>query len=150
MRYNGTDTILSVPNPTDGRYNGAFEREYFREFGFTMPGVIPSSTLLNTQNPIVVESLKMVGLGKSTHISPQTIEKRDKEGPIPEEFSRCYFNVPGSEAGWLTVPVYVLSKLAGGDKVQGPALIIDPMYFMTVVLEPETLAQLVSSLFDIS
>jgi hypothetical protein len=40
MRYNGTDTILSIPEPKDGNYVAAFESEYFREFGFTMPGVM--------------------------------------------------------------------------------------------------------------
>lgn len=35
--------------------------------------------------------------------------------------------------GWHNVPVYIMSKLAGGDEVVGPALIIDSKHFMTIV-----------------
>eukprot|EP01127_Copromyxa_protea_P008381 TRINITY_DN1923_c0_g1_i2.p1 TRINITY_DN1923_c0_g1~~TRINITY_DN1923_c0_g1_i2.p1 ORF type:complete len:1064 (-),score=222.77 TRINITY_DN1923_c0_g1_i2:18-3209(-) len=125
MRYNGTDTILSIPKPENGKYEESFEAEYFREFGFKMPG-----------NPIVVESLKVVGYGKSPHISAQAIPKSLSAEVTPEEFSKCYF----SNLGWVDVPVFVLSKLAAGDKIVGPALIIDPKYFMTIVLDPECTA----------
>jgi hypothetical protein len=44
--------------------------------------------------------------------------------------------------GFLETPIYILSDLSVGDVILGPSLIIDPKYFITLVLEPSCVATL--------
>eukprot|EP01125_Pyxidicula_operculata_P019466 TRINITY_DN7073_c0_g1_i1.p1 TRINITY_DN7073_c0_g1~~TRINITY_DN7073_c0_g1_i1.p1 ORF type:complete len:1297 (-),score=340.42 TRINITY_DN7073_c0_g1_i1:11-3901(-) len=128
MRYQGTDTILSIERPDDEDYRKIFEREYLREFGFTMPN-----------NNIIVESLKVILLGKAPKITQHKIAK-SSQPPKPKLTTKAYFKVSSTQQEFLDSNVYVFSELGAGDTIQGPAFIVDPLYYITIVVEPDCIA----------
>lgn len=125
LRYEGTDTIISVERPSNGDYKSKFEKDYFREFGFLMQ-----------DTGLVIESLSVVGLGKSPKIKQQHYSKSE-EPPKPVKEAPCYFRDPTEPKGqFLSTPVFLLSSLGVGDVIKGPAMVIDPTFFITIVIEP--------------
>uniref|UniRef100_A0A6B2KY66 Hydantoinase B/oxoprolinase domain-containing protein n=1 Tax=Arcella intermedia TaxID=1963864 RepID=A0A6B2KY66_9EUKA len=131
LRYDGTDTVLSIEKPEDEDYIKIFEENYYREFGFTMKN-----------DKIIIESMTVVGLGKSPHIQKFIYNKSPKPPPVIK-VHKCYFKPNDDEEGkFIDTNVYLLSDFGDGDKVVGPCIVIDPKYFMNIVVEPNCTAQL--------
>lgn len=136
MRFDGTDTALMVlPDASLGEAGGegvaedfeaAFKRVYKSEFGF----------LLDTKS-VVVDDVKVRGIGKTfDSLGPSVFEEmkelRTQAVDRARASSVCstYFDKVGRVRD---TPVFELPRLEVGDRVEGPAMIIDDTQTIVVV-----------------
>jgi 5-oxoprolinase (ATP-hydrolysing) len=123
-----------ILDPEDGDFAGAFVKEHKREFSFTFPG-----------RPIVVEDIRVRGVGKSLSIppeSPQAELNSTKTVSVGKESQDDSMTVYFSRVGHATTPVFFLGNLHPGSCIQGPAMIIDKT--QTIVVEPHVTAIILS------
>ena len=142
LRYDGTDTPLSVPHGTAEEMTAAFEAAYRSRFSFLMPA-----------RPIVIEAVSVAAVAPNdaapNHPVPVTpIGSRGPQGPIerargpqgrnagstpvaaePAERVRMF---AAGEAS--TAPLYRRRDLTPGQAVDGPAIIAEDL--ATTVVEP--------------
>ncbi|KAF8484356.1 Hydantoinase/oxoprolinase-domain-containing protein [Gautieria morchelliformis] len=138
MRFEGTDTALMVLCEGDEvdteDFEAAFKREYKKEFGF----------LLETK--IVVDDVKVRGIGKTFDtLGPSVFSELASLSPPPRAASDSKidsrYSVYFEDIGRLNdTPVYLLEKLDLGDKVAGPAMIVDGTQTIVVVPGTEAIA----------
>ncbi|KAF8664849.1 hypothetical protein AX16_000690 [Volvariella volvacea WC 439] len=135
MRFEGTDTALMVlPNEKDGDgkedFEAAFKRVYKSEFGF----------LLETKT--IIDDIKVRGIGKtfdtlgeSVYSEVDRLEAAGSKKAVSTASAEAVHSVYFDKVGRVDdTPVYLLDKLAVGDEVEGPAMIIDNT--QTIVLVP--------------
>ena len=125
LRYAGTDTAISVDGISlnDINLRMKFEDAHKQRFGFITP-----------EKDIVIEALEIETLGggaKATEPDEETV------GTDPEQSAETRFFSGGT---WHDVPVYQRDALLPGQRVVGPAMIIEP--HGTVVVEDEWSAQM--------
>lgn len=120
LRYRGTHVTLTIPWGPGLR--AAFEQAHAREFGYARPG-----------HPIEVVSarVELVVTGEAAG------------SQVPEETGRS--EVPALSDMWIAgewqqVPTLRREAIAAGQRVAGPALILDAT--ATIVLEPGFVAEL--------
>ncbi|KAJ3558242.1 hypothetical protein NM688_g1038 [Phlebia brevispora] len=140
MRFEGTDTALMVlPSPHDGDGNedfeAAFKRVYKAEFGF----------LLETKT-IIVDDVKVRGIGKTfDSLGESVFSELEKLQTRPVDRSKAdttysvYFDRVGRVKD---TPVFQFKSLHVGDKLEGPAMIIDNT--QTIILIPGATAILMT------
>lgn len=134
LRYQGTDNLLMVLEPKHGDFIAEFVKEHQREFSFTFPG-----------RSILVEDIRVRGVGKATSITPEAPQKELKSitthsigAENQDDKSLVYF----AGVGQITTPVFFLSNLEPGSFIQGPAMIIDDT--QTIVVEPNATATILA------
>ncbi|MGB0749933.1 MAG: hydantoinase B/oxoprolinase family protein, partial [Magnetospiraceae bacterium] len=118
LRYDGTDTALPIDLKDLPAIQADFAAEHERLFGFVIP-----------ERALVVESVSVecaggVGAAEEREFPLST----DPLGPPLERVS-VYL-----DGDWQDTPIYDRADLAPGHRVDGPALIIEPV--ATVVVEP--------------
>lgn len=125
MRYEGSDTSLSIRQPVDDDFQKSFAETHRREFAFEL-----------ANRPIVVDSIRVRGVGKSRDQGPQSTSLfqeldalKGTSAPAPQSTQSVYM-----QNGWLEVPVFELSALEKGTALFGPALIVDNT--QTILVEP--------------
>ncbi|KAL6786052.1 hypothetical protein ACKKBG_A01200 [Auxenochlorella protothecoides x Auxenochlorella symbiontica] len=120
LRYNGTDVPIMTLTPEDGNFAAAFETGYKREFGFVLEG-----------RDIVVDDVRVRGVGTSSaaQAAHPTPERKD-EVPTPDAVVSAYFEIGGRQ----DTPAFLLGRLAPGQRVPGPAILLDDI--STIVVEP--------------
>ncbi|KND02450.1 5-oxoprolinase [Spizellomyces punctatus DAOM BR117] len=138
LRYQGTDTaLMTLKPPQEDNWDFAtgFVEQYQQEFGFTLP-----------DRDIIIDDVRVRGIGRSiegddfrtrVHEELETLERRPVDASKREMQQPVYW-----EGGYVDTPVYVLEKLAVGDQVTGPALIIDKN--ATIAVEPTCKAVITS------
>eukprot|EP00842_Homolaphlyctis_polyrhiza_P000184 jgi/Hompol1/1166/HPOL_002658-RA len=141
LRYQGTDNAIMTLKPA-GESNWNFEAEfvaqYQQEFGFSLP-----------DRAIQVDDVRVRGIGKSVatgsaishtqvHKELKTIHRHriDQSKSVKTESSFW------EGLGRIDTPVFLLTGLAIGDEVAGPALIIDAT--ATIAIEPHCTAVVTS------
>ena len=137
LRFEGTDVAMMIAEPSDGDYVSAFRREYQREHGFVL-----------SDRRVLVDDMRVRSVGTSgiagEHVLPPP--KRPKSSgaeehapqPEPTARARVYF-----EDGWHErTHVYELSRLQAGDRMDGPALLLDAAGGVTILVEPDCHATL--------
>jgi len=137
MRFHGTDTALMVL-PEAGKdedYLGAFRRTYRSEFGFLLD-----------EARVIVDDIKVRAIGTTADKSDLSVfdelEKLGTRVLNPESASTRY-SVYFDKIGRVEdTPVFELEKLAVGDAVDGPAIVIDDT--QTIVVIPGAKAVLTS------
>jgi 5-oxoprolinase (ATP-hydrolysing) len=117
VRYEGTDTALPVAAAAIDEMRGAFEAEHRARFGFIYP-----------DKPLVAEAVEVEAIGGGAAVSEPDLPLAEAE---PRAAGRTRFF---SEAGWHEGGIYPRQDLSPGQRVAGPALIIEP--HQTIVLEP--------------
>lgn len=117
LRYDGSDTAITVTEPEDGEWADSFETEHRVRFGF-----VPETRDIVCESVIVRAGASVGGLER---------EKIAVSGgeTVEEKRVRCYF-----DGGWLSTPLYRLDSLRYGDSMAGPALIVGGT--STIVIEP--------------
>lgn len=138
LRYGGSDQGLELPWP-DGRTNGlltdlraAFEERHRQRFGFVV-----------ADEPLVVERLVVEVGAPAPGASAGGV--RAAELPAAADPSEpcewvplCLAEEHGTAAGtgmvWRQVPLWRRQQLAAGQRIAGPALVVEPTG--TTVLEP--------------
>ena len=135
MRYQGTDTSLMMIKPDkDWNFGKAFVERYQQEFGFTLP-----------DRDILVDDIRVRGIGQSFEGPEKTVDRqlrevKQSEVQVSKKYStqKVYF-----EGGYQDTNIYVLNKLEVGDRIKGPAIIIDET--QTIVVVPNSMAIILST-----
>jgi 5-oxoprolinase (ATP-hydrolysing) len=109
--------------PADGDYLELFRANYKREYGFTL------------SRDVHIDDIRIRAIGESPTIKSLTIPNSSKP-PTSVKTTSVYFD----EGGRQDVPIYLLTDLGAGDKIDGPALIIDNT--TTTVVVPHCVAEI--------
>ncbi|MCV0397828.1 MAG: hydantoinase B/oxoprolinase family protein [Rhizobiaceae bacterium] len=126
IRYDGSDTTLPVPFESRSIDTAIadFERAHKAQFGFVYD-----------DKPMVVEAVSVEGS-----------DTRD-EGPAEAELALSGSDAPMTETRrvycegeWREAGLYRREKLAAGNRIPGPALVIEPN--QTIVVEPGWTAEI--------
>jgi len=117
LRYEGTDTPLAVAYADIPDMVSVFEAAHKKQFGF-----------ITRDKPIVVEALEVEAVGGGADIDEPDLDLTDKEA-VAAETTSFY-----SGGAWHQAAVHARAGLAPGQKVVGPALIIED--HQTIVIEP--------------
>ncbi|GJD48667.1 hypothetical protein OPKNFCMD_1390 [Methylobacterium crusticola] len=116
IRYAGTDTSLIVPFGDAAAMREAFEAAHRTRFGF-----------VDETKALVVEAVSAEAVGGGSEID-------EASGPLaagaPDPAARTRFY---SQGAWHEAGIFLRDDLARGQRIAGPALIIEP--HQTVVVE---------------
>jgi len=125
LRYQGTDTALTVPLGSSAEMTAAFEVAYRQRFAFLMPG-----------RPLVIEaaSVEAIGPGEQHAASVQQDEPASHR-QAPDDTVRVY-----SGGRWHDAALHDRERLQPGALVDGPAIIAERN--ATTVVEPGWQARL--------
>ncbi len=120
IRYDGTDTALSVDFEDEVKITKAFEAAHKKRFGFIMTG-----------RRLVIETLCVEAIGANQIIPKPRRKKAPKETMPPQlEVSEFFSGKKLHEAS-----VYKRETLIPGNLIRGPAIIIENTG--TTIVEPE-------------
>ncbi|MFC7398306.1 hydantoinase B/oxoprolinase family protein [Chelatococcus sp. GCM10030263] len=117
VRYAGTDTSLIIPFGDVGEATAAFEAAHRTRFGF-----------VDRTKALVIEAISAEAVGGGTEIAEED-RPLTEAAPLASETTRFF-----SQGEWHEARVYRREDLACGQRIAGPALLIEP--HQTIVLEP--------------
>jgi len=117
IRVKGSDTALMIEEPEDGDFARAFIRRHRREFGF-----------LPDQRPLLIDAIRVRTRGSQARTERPRLDT-ERSRPVSRDEVQVYF-----EQGWRNTPLFLLSDLAPGHRIRGPALVIQDT--ATIVVEP--------------
>jgi len=132
LRYEGTDTALAVPLGPAPEMIAAFEHGYRQHFSFLMP-----------DKTIMVEAVSVevaAGPAPSVLAGPAGVTATpggDGPGGAAGQAASARLHAAGE---WVAAPLARRSGLRPGDRLTGPALIVED--FATTVVEPGWQAEL--------
>ncbi|RAK76594.1 putative 5-oxoprolinase [Aspergillus fijiensis CBS 313.89] len=126
LRYQGTDTNLTISKPGDEDYGTAFQETHRREFAFAL------------DRPVIIDALQVRGTGgveewQATSASPfraldeAKIQRKEAKS---QSLQRVFI-----ETSWQDIPYYTLESLGHFTVLEGPAIIIDAT--QTIFVEPD-------------
>ena len=119
LRYEGSDSSMMVAFGTRAELIAAFEAAHRQRYGFVM-----------AEKPLVVEAISVEAVGHTdTAEDPELPVVSRDEPPAPAERVQMY-----AGDAWLETPVYRREDLVPGDRIDGPAILIEPT--STTVIEP--------------
>jgi len=123
IRYAGTDTALVVPGGSGdaffslGRVKSAFDVAHKARFGF-----------IDDTKELVIEAVSVEAVGGGAKFSEPVLATSDAPLLAPTRRTRFY-----SHGDWREAAVFARAQLSPGQRVRGPAIIIEP--HQTVVVE---------------
>jgi 5-oxoprolinase (ATP-hydrolysing) len=117
VRYAGTDTSLIIPFGDVGEATAAFEAAHRTRFGF-----------VDRTKLLVIEAISAEAVGGGTEIAEED-GPLTEAAPVASETTRFF-----SQSEWHEARIYRREDLARGQRIAGPALLIEP--HQTIVLEP--------------
>jgi len=119
IRYDGTDTAISVDYQDEAKMAAAFEAAHKQRFGFVM-----------SARRLVIETLSVEAIGENqSTLNPQQAETPKETVPPHVEVTEF---VSGSKTH--PTPVYQRETMVFGNQIQGPAIIIEKTG--TTIVEP--------------
>jgi 5-oxoprolinase (ATP-hydrolysing) len=125
LRYQGADAPLTIPEPTDGDYQTAFEAAYRRLYGY-----------IHENRPLEIVAARVEAIGRSeTHPDPS-----HRLEPVPCEPHGSHELIVNRQP--RSAPLYHREKLPAGASFTGPALILEPL--TTTILDPNWSATVLS------
>jgi 5-oxoprolinase (ATP-hydrolysing) len=116
LRYQGTDTTLSVTVTDAADMTSAFETAHRKQFGFIFEN-----------REIIFEAYEVEAIGGGADSSEPEFSL-DEAAPKAAEEAKFY-----SGGAWRQAPVYRRSEIKPGARAKGPCLIIEP--HQTIVVE---------------
>jgi 5-oxoprolinase (ATP-hydrolysing) len=132
IRYAGTDTPLIVgagsstpaANKKRGRalaslaeMKAAFERAHKAQFGF-----------IDRSKDLMIEAVSVEAVGGGARFKEKLHKTRQRKVRVPAQRTRFF-----SGGKWQRANVYLRAALTPGDKIKGPAIVVEP--HQTVVVE---------------
>lgn len=123
LRYQGTDTAMMVLKPEDEDFKTCFKEIYWREFGFDLEN-----------RDIIIDDIRVRVIAKSDELMKVALTTQNKN-PKPIAESDCFF-----EEGWLNTGIYQLEDLTPGNRIAGPAIIMQDT--STILIEPSCQAEI--------
>ena len=130
LRYEGTDTALPVPLSGVAEMVTSFEQAYRQHFSFLMRG----KTILVEAVSVELAAASSAQAGKLPNGMPQD------HPPRPEQARAGATAAMYAAGAWADVPLVRRRDLRPGQRVDGPALIVED--FATTVTEPGWKAEL--------
>jgi len=121
LRYAGSDSSLLVEFADLPSLQAGFERAHRRHFGFASP-----------EKAVVVEALQVEAAGGGEAIGGP--EMRAAGGRGPEAVPRLETVAAVVDGETLQTPVHDRGRLRPGDRLAGPAIVVEPT--ATTVVEP--------------
>jgi len=115
LLYDGSHQPLEVPYGTPSHMQSAFETVHLQRFGFISP-----------ERAILYDILSVEAIGDAA--APATPQTKAGQGAVPIGHTRITYAKPQN------VPLYDRTTLGAGDKIQGPAIVLEPTG--TNVIEP--------------
>ncbi|MBH88717.1 MAG: 5-oxoprolinase [Magnetovibrio sp.] len=120
IRYDGTNTALSVDFDDEVKIARSFEKAHRQRFGFIMTG-----------RKLIIETLFVEAIGATQTLTKLQPKKAPKETtPLQHEVSEFF-----SQKKLHQAPVYLRENLIPGNLIHGPAIIIEKTG--TIIIEPE-------------
>ncbi|MEZ5828280.1 MAG: hydantoinase B/oxoprolinase family protein [Hyphomicrobiales bacterium] len=124
LRYAGTDSALPIPVGSLRGMRALFEIAHQQRFGFISP-----------EKDIEIEAVEVEGVGGGALIEEQDVAAAaDAKAPEPHTTADIF-----THDDWHQAPVFLRADLTPGNRVAGPALIIED--HQTVMVEPEWQAE---------
>lgn len=120
LRYVGTESALSVPEPADGDWSRAFAREHRQRFGYERP---------DRSVEIVVARVRVVAPCPDVAAAPRWVASAGPR-PVPLRHTSVYF----AGRGRVRCPVFAREALRPGASIDGPAILLEATG--TVVIDP--------------
>lgn len=124
LRYEGTDSALTVDFDQPEAMRTQFEQIHDRLYGFTM-----------SHKPLIVEAVSVEAIGHATPIAEPSLPL-GRTAPLKEITTIQIY----TKGNWHKAPVYRRQDLSPGDRIVGAALILEPTG--TNVVEPGWCAEL--------
>src|SRR6056297_2995721 len=118
LRYDGTDTALSVVYETPEQARADFEAAHLAQFGFTTP-----------ETPVIIDSAEVEAVDSAAPDAPEDARAMQDLEAQSDIQTRMFCN-----GDWAQPQVFRRAALAPGNAVTGPALIIEDN--QTIVIEP--------------
>ncbi|MCV6574436.1 MAG: hydantoinase B/oxoprolinase family protein [Cohaesibacter sp.] len=118
LRYDGTDTTLPIALTDAATMTAKFEEAHKKQFGFVFEG-----------KQIVVEAIEVESIGGGSDLVEPDLALSAQQATASEKSS--FFS--GGKAH--DISIFKRSDLKPGNRVSGPALIMEP--HQTIVIEPE-------------
>jgi 5-oxoprolinase (ATP-hydrolysing) len=128
LKYDGTDSTLTVDYGTVAAMQAAFEKSYLQRYSFLMP-----------ERVLVVEAVSVEAIGNISNSEPQAVAATEADAATALTQVQMYSN-----GGWHQVPVYARTALSPGQHVSGPAIITDAN--ATTVIDAEWQAEVAPQL----
>ncbi len=110
LRYTGTDSPLPVDLSEATTMQAQFEQGHRQRYGFIIP-----------ERSLMVESLSIEAIGKAAILDEPEIPRHQTTGPTAIATVTVY-----THDQWHPTPIYQRHDLQPGDRISGPALIIEP------------------------
>ena len=126
VRYDGTDSPLTVPFGTEAAVRASFEDQHHRRFGF-----------VSGTKGLVIEAAALELVGRTDRADEPAIAGEGGD-PVAEAQARLF-----AEGRMQDAAVHIRAKLGAGDRVAGPAVIVEDT--ATTVVEPGWEARLAES-----
>ena len=120
LRYLGTDTALAVPFGDAAAVNDAFEAAHRQRFGFVDYG-----------RPLVIEAAVVEAIGATEEVGDPTVARERSDMAAPRPLDQVAMRTGGDSH---QTPVYARTDLEPGDRLDGPAILIETT--ATTVVEP--------------
>jgi 5-oxoprolinase (ATP-hydrolysing) len=125
LRYEGTDSSMVVDHGDLGTVVAGFEAAHHQRYGFVM-----------ADKAHIVEAISVEVVGETDTAEDPVVGHLARTAPLePRARVRMY-----ASKSWHHTPVYERGDLVAGDRVDGPAIIIEPT--STTVIEPGWRAEL--------
>lgn len=125
LRYEGTDSALSVPEGTISEMRTAFEAAYRQRYAFLMP-----------DTRLMVELASVEAIARSdAPVDFAGVSQRETGLPRASSSVRFY-----SGGAWHSAALYLRDELLVGDEIDGPAILAEKNG--TTVIEPGWRAEL--------
>jgi 5-oxoprolinase (ATP-hydrolysing) len=135
IRYSGTDTSLEIPAAPRAAMVEAFEVEHRARYGFVVEG-----------RALVVEQVTVEAIGRTAEIDEpeRPVAARAAADPLRpvDEVMMVTARAPHQSPESFATPVLERTDLRPGDRVRGPAIVVEAT--TTVVVEPGWEAELTS------
>ncbi len=117
LRYQGTDTTKAILFSESGNMSEKFLDWHLREMGFQIEN-----------RDILVDEIVVRAIGLSPNIIQRKISCSSGYSK-PIFFGNCFF-----DGEWKATPIFQLQAMGAGEKINGPAIIIDSS--STIVVDP--------------
>ncbi len=118
LRYDGTDTTLTVPLGPIGELRDAFTRAHQQRFGF-----------VHENRPVTVAALEVEVIRRTPTAGLPRPDAAREGPPRPARTVRMF-----ADGAWRDTSLYQREALQPGDKIAGPAIIAEAT--STTVVEP--------------
>lgn len=123
LRYDGTDSSLVVEFADPETMRSQFEQSYRQQYGFAM-----------SEKALIVAAVAVEAIGHATEFTEPMLTLGRTTPLEPVATTRIY-----TKGTWHTSPIYQRQDLKPGDRITGPALIVESTG--TNAIEPGWLAE---------